>query len=252
MKHQSYIFFFGACALALSACSDDDFLPSITSTDVQVIADGTTDGGEYAGFYLLNEGNMGSNKCTLDFYDYSTSTYYRNIYAENNPSVAFELGDSGNDMQIYRDRLYIVLTGSHKVEVLDARTAKRIGQVDISSPRCIAFAGSKAFVTSTVGDGDKGTVVSFDIESLRVEHSVAVGYSPEGIIERDGKLYVANSYNYGAGAFDNTVSVIDAASLKVDYAAEAGTNLRSLLFDNHANLWAIASGNYFDQAAELS
>lgn len=26
------------------------------------------------GFYLLNQGNMGSNKATLDYYDYSTAT----------------------------------------------------------------------------------------------------------------------------------------------------------------------------------
>ena len=37
---------------------------------------------------MLNEGNMGSNKCTLDFFfDYTKGTYYRNIYAEINPNV---------------------------------------------------------------------------------------------------------------------------------------------------------------------
>src|ERR1700750_3172909 len=44
------------------------------------------------GFYLLNEGNMGSNKCTLDYFDYATGTYRKNIYGEINPSVQKQLG----------------------------------------------------------------------------------------------------------------------------------------------------------------
>ena len=63
--------------------------------------------------YLLNEGNMGSNKCTLGiFYDSTTGKYHRNIYAERNPSVVKELGDVGNDLQIYGDKLYAVINCS--------------------------------------------------------------------------------------------------------------------------------------------
>lgn len=57
------------------------------------------------GFYLLNEGNMGSNKCTLDYMDYATGYYHKNIYAETNPSVVLELGDVGNDIQIYGEKI---------------------------------------------------------------------------------------------------------------------------------------------------
>ena len=53
------------------------------------------------GLYLLNEGNMGSNKCTLDFVDFDNGYYVRNLYAEKNPNVVKELGDVGNDVQIY-------------------------------------------------------------------------------------------------------------------------------------------------------
>ena len=65
------------------------------TTDTEGVVGGVT------GFYLLNEGNMGSNKCTLDYYDYATATYYRNIYAENNPN-RLELGDMGNDIACYK------------------------------------------------------------------------------------------------------------------------------------------------------
>ena len=47
--------------LALAACREpEETLPS-TQTGV-----GSGEAGEITGFFLLNEGNMGSNKCTLD------------------------------------------------------------------------------------------------------------------------------------------------------------------------------------------
>ena len=60
--------------LLITAChsGDDDIVPS------QGIP---TDMGDTS-FYLLNEGNWGSNKSTIDYYDASTQTYHRNIYAE--------------------------------------------------------------------------------------------------------------------------------------------------------------------------
>src|SRR5574344_909952 len=101
-----------------------------------------------SGFYLLNEGNMGMNKCTLDYYDYTTGTYTRNIYGNANPSVPKELGDVGNDIAIYGSRLYAVINCSNKVEVMDVSTTKRIGQIDIPNCRYIRFSGGYAYVTS--------------------------------------------------------------------------------------------------------
>ena len=68
-------------------------------------------GGESVkGFFLLNEGNMGSNKSTIDFFSYETGKYLRNIYPTRNPGVVKELGDVGNDIAIHGDKLYAVLT----------------------------------------------------------------------------------------------------------------------------------------------
>lgn len=43
------------------------------------------------GFFLLNEGNMGSNKASLDFFDVGTGKYQRNIYPTRNPGIVKEL-----------------------------------------------------------------------------------------------------------------------------------------------------------------
>lgn len=66
--------------MLLSGCRDDDviFIPE----EVEVSHPEYT---SIRGFYLLNEGNMGSNKSTLDFYDYTAGRYTRNIYGNANP-----------------------------------------------------------------------------------------------------------------------------------------------------------------------
>src|SRR4051812_33881121 len=50
------------------------------------------------GMYLLNEGNMNMNKASLDYVDFTTGIYRKNIYGQANPSVVKGLGDVGNDI----------------------------------------------------------------------------------------------------------------------------------------------------------
>lgn len=89
--------------------------------------------GTVKGFFLLNEGNQGSNKASLDYFDYETGVYTKNIYPERNPGVVKELGDLGNDLQVYGEKLYAVIGGSGLVEVMDVNTAKHVGQISVPS-----------------------------------------------------------------------------------------------------------------------
>ena len=90
---------------------------------------GTKPGGEVtppgnpetpAGFYLLNQGNMGMNKASIDYYDYETGIYTRNIYTQANPDAVMALGDVGNQIALYHARLWAINNCSKKVEVMDA------------------------------------------------------------------------------------------------------------------------------------
>lgn len=232
-------------AAAVTSCrTEPEMVPSSS------VAVGDCQTGRYRGFYLLNEGNMGSNKCTLDYYDYVDGIYYRNIYAERNPSVVMELGDVGNDMAVYRDRLYIVVNCSHKVEVLDARTAVRIGQVDIPNCRFIKFVGDRAYVSSYVGpveigaNSPKGAIYEVDLASLRVTRTCTVGYQPEQMEIIDGLIYVANSGGYNPANYDNTVSVVDIASMTQLTQIEVGINLYCIRRDAWGRLWVSSRGNY--------
>ena len=207
---------------------------------------------EIAGFYLLNEGNMGSNKATLDYYDYATATYRRNIYAEANPNVAKELGDVGNDLQIYGNKLYAVINCSNKLEVMKAHTYERIGQVDIPNCRYITFDGQYAYVTSYAGPvsledslAQIGYVARIDTTTLQITATCNVGYQPDELTVANGKIYVANSGGYMNPGYDNTVSVIDITTFTEIKRIPVAINLHRVRKDNHNQLWVSSRGDYF-------
>lgn len=210
------------------------------------------------GFYLLNEGNMGSNKSTLDYYDYATGEYHRNIYGDANPGVPKELGDVGNDIKIYGSKLYAVINCSNKVEVMDKFTAVRTGQIDIPNCRYIRFHGGYAYVTSYAGPVEvkpdyrqTGYVAKVDTATLEVVDRCLVGFQPDELEIAGNKIYVANSGGYMKPNYENTVSVIDIPSFTETRRIEVARNLHRLRADRHGNLWVTSRGDYYTQPSRL-
>lgn len=233
--------------LCTTSCREDELVVPAEYDPVPAAPDSE---GRIRGMYLLNEGNMGSNKCTLDYLDYVTGLYARNIYPERNPNVIKELGDVGNDIAIYGSKLYLVVNCSHKVEVLDAKTAVRIGKIDIPNCRYIKFHRGKAYVSSYVGpvlidpDSPKGAVYEVDTTSLKVTRRCIVGYQPEEMEIIDDYMYVANSGGYRVPNYDNTVSVIQLIDFKQVRQIPVAINLHRIRKDKYDRLWVTSRGDY--------
>ena len=200
---------------------------------------------EIIGMYLLNEGNMGSNKSTLDYLDLSASDstvhYLRNIYSERNPSTVMSLGDVGNDCQVYGSRLWLVINCSNTVEVARAADAVRIGQVNIPNCRYVTFKDGYAYVSSYVGGvregagSPLGSVYKVDTLTLQKVDSCTVGFQPEEMAIVGDRLYVANSGGYqgmtGQG-YESTVSVVDLSTMREVSKIEVAPNLHHLKLDS--------------------
>ncbi len=251
---KQFFIFFLSLQLALTGCRDDEL---VVPTEYDIIPEKAAPGTAIRGLYLVNEGNMGSNKCSIDYLDYFTGLYARNIYAERNPDVVKELGDVGNDIAIYGSKLYVVVNCSHKVEVLDARSGRRIGQVDIPNCRYIRFHRGNAYVSSYVGpvlidpDAPKGAVYRVDTTALNVTGKVSVGYQPEEMEIIDDYMYVANSGGYRAPNYDNTVSVIQMIDFKQIEQIEVGINLHRIKKDKYKKLWVTSRGDYESRPSRL-
>ncbi len=199
------------------------------------------------GLYILNEGNMGSNKASIDFFDYSTGIFTENYYNAQNPNVAGSLGDVGNDIHVYRDKLYAVINLSNYVEVMDAKTAKHIGEINIQNCRYINFHQDYAYITSyggAVGNSQPGYVLKVDVNTLQTVGKVFVGKQPDQMEVIGNRLYVANSGAYSAPDYDNTVSVIDLNTFTEIKKIPVAINLSKIKKDDTGKLWITSRGNY--------
>ena len=234
--------------LAVIGCRENDDVVPSTPEDTGSTITPTN----IVGMYVINQGNMGSNKASVDYLDLSgtTATYLRNIYAERNPNVVKELGDVGNDIKIYGSKLWMVINASNKVEVATVDQCRRVGQVNIPNARYLAFDGGYAYVSSYVGpidlsQGDVlGCVYKVDTLSLQIVDRVTVGYQPDELCVHDGKLYVANSGGYRNPNYDRTVSVINLKTFTEERKIDVGINLHRCRVDRYGQLWVTSRGDY--------
>ena len=251
---------FTTICLSMSACRNDVMV--VPMEDINT--GGKVVKSEIVGMYLLNEGNMGSNKSTLDYLDLSgnepTVHYLRNIYSERNPNTVMMLGDVGNDIQIYGSRLWLVINCSNKVEVAQSSNAVRIGKVDIPNCRYVNFSDRYAYVSSYVGavystsTSPLGSVYKVDTLSLAKVDSCSVGYQPEEMAIIGDKLYVANSGGYqgmtGQG-YESTLSVIDLDRMQETEKIVVAPNLHRVRKDKYDQLWVTSRGNYMESESKI-
>ena len=247
------LFYLACLILAMvSSCREDFYIIPSQNQDTGV----APTRGDIVGMYVLNEGNMGSNKASIDFLDLDenkpTVHYHRNIYSERNPNVVKELGDVGNDIKIYGSKLWIVVNVSNKVEVATADSCKRITQINIPNCRYLAFKDGFAYVSSYVGpvkldqDAPLGMVYKVDTVDFKKKDSVVVGYQPEELCIVENKLYVANSGGYRMPNYDNTLSEIDLTTFKEIRKIKVGLNLHHCQVDHYGQIWLTSRGNYND------
>ena len=252
------IFYFACLILAVaSSCREDFYIIPSQNQDTGV----APTRGDIVGMYVLNEGNMGSNKASIDYLDLDekkpTVHYHRNIYSERNPNVVKELGDVGNDIKIYGSKLWIVVNVSNKVEVATADSCKRITQINIPNCRYLAFKDGFAYVSSYVGpvkldkDAPLGMVYKVDTVDFKKKDSVVVGYQPEELCIVDNKLYVANSGGYRAPNYDNTLSEIDLTTFKEIRKIKVGLNPHHCQVDHYGQIWVTSRGNYNDVPSRI-
>lgn len=238
--------FLVVCASLVSSCRGDD--EEITPPTVTPVESGQS--GLVKGFFLLNEGNMGSNKASLDYFDSESGNYYLNIFPSINPNVQHELGDVGNDLQIYGSKMYAVINNSGMVEVMDVATGKHLNAITVQNCRYITFHKGYAYISSYNGpvkiepDAPLGCVVKVDTVTMREVGRVTVGYQPEEMVVRNNKLYVANSGGYRVPNYDNTISVIDLNDFtKEQKRIPVAINLHRMELDSDENIYVSSRGD---------
>jgi len=230
----SYLFYLLMLITALASCKkdnkDEETGPLLTS--------------EHKGIYILCEGNFNMNNSSLVYFDYDKQELTDDQFDAVNKRG---LGDTGNDIQIYGSKMYIVVNVSSTIEVVNPKTAASIKQIDIKNgdtgrqPRNIVFYKNKALISSF-----DGTVAVLDTASLIIDKYITVGRNPEQMAIVGDKLYVANSGGLDFDNPDKTVSVVDLTTFTETKKITVGLNPQYVAADKYGDIYVLATGNYTD------
>ncbi len=166
------------------------------------------------GVYVLCEGLWRQDNSTLAMIG-DAGSILRDVVSENNPSL--RLGDTGSDIHVRGDSLYVVVNGSRSIEVFHRRTGLWQGRLrfaDNREPYKLAFVSDSIALCTFLNDN---SIAELNMRSLTIRvPRVDVGPAPEGIGVIGNEVYVAisglgdlRSSEQGAG----TVVVLDRLEL---------------------------------------
>jgi len=201
------------------------------------------------GILVLNEGLFNHNNASLSWLNTSTGESISNFFEQKTNRG---LGDTGNDMQRYGNKIYIIVNVSSTIEVMNATTGDAITQISMMSgttpkqPRFITFHGSKAFITCY-----DGYVDVLDTASLAITHRIQVGANPEGMAISNNRLFVCNSGGLNFPNVDSTVSVISLNTLTEETKITCGPNMGDIAVDASGEIYAISRGDYGSVPARM-
>ena len=225
------------CSLMLSmsfaSCSDDDepgMEPIIDPVDYPA--------------YILNEGAWGANNANI-------TSFMPNYKAENLSDIYLkmnnqQMGDVANAMMEEDDNIYVVLNGSKYVARLDLTTKEQARYTfpeAEGAPRCIDVEDDYAYVTQYGGQ-----VTKLNTKDMTLAGTFKGGDNLEGIVEKDGKLYVANTYTVDGSnnwIYNKEVFVIDAQTMTLEKTIEVVDN-PTKLYEIDDKIYLISAGNYYD------
>ena len=227
------------CALMIGAgftsCADDSDEPNIPGIDP--LGKNLT--------YILNEGLWGSNNANISiFYEIEgapnvTANYYEVINGQ-------KMGDIANAMMEEDDNIYVVLNGSKYVARLDMSTKEQARYTfpeGEGEPRCIDVEDDYAYVTQYGGKVNK-----FNTKDMTLAGTFEGGNNLEGIVEKDGKLYVANAWKIDGSnnySYNKEILVIDAKTMTLTNTIPVIENPENM-YEIDDKIYAISRGNYRD------
>lgn len=190
-----------------------------------------------SGVFILCEGLWKQDNSTLTMIG-DAGNLVLDVASEVNPPL--RLGDTGSDVHVRGDNVYVVVNGSRSIEVYHRRTGKwqaRMRFTDNREPYRLAFINDSVAVCSFLNDN---SIAELDMRTLTMRvPRVDVGPAPEGIGVIGNHIYVAisglgdlRSSEQGAG----TVVVLDRAELRAIDTLHGMPNAMSVETDPDRNL----------------
>lgn len=182
------------------------------------------------GILVANQGNFTAGDGSVTAYDPGTGQAADVLGADG------QLGTIVQSLLATDDRVYVLGNTGDRIDVLDAATYARVGQIaGVPSPRYMAVVGDTGYVTGLYA----GVVTVVDLNANAVVGDVAVGANPEDVAVVGTRLFVAN-HGFGAGT---TVDVVDTAARRVVQRIDVDCDgPRFLEADRDGDVWVFCTG----------
>ena len=194
------------------------------------------------GIIVLCEGLFQQNNSSLFWIDLANSKVNNQFFLSQNQR---QLGDTGNDIERYGNKIYVVVNNSSTIEVLSVLNGRVLKTIEMSNngqskqPRSALGVGGKLYVTCY-----DGYVDVIDTSSFEIQTRIPVGLNPEELTLANDKIYVSNSGGLSFPNADSTVSVIDPNQNVELSKITVGLNPGPIVTDHEGDVYVVSRGDY--------
>ena len=199
--------------------------------------------------YILNEGHWGANNASIAMFNHP---YYgiveENAYLKRNGK---QMGDVANAMIEENNNIFVLLNASKYVARLDIMVKEQVRYTfpeGEGEPRCMDVEDDYAYITQYGGQ-----VTKLNIKDMTLAGTFKGGDNLEGVVEKDGKLYVSNSYAVDGSnnwIYNKEVFIIDAKNMTLEKTIKVVDN-PTKMYEIDDKIYLISQGNYADVAGAL-
>ena len=188
------------------------------------------------GVFIVNEGNFMGGNGSLSFFSYDSMKIYNDLFYQVNGRP---LGDVPNSILIYKDKIYVVVNNSGKIEVIDQSTLESKATINkLISPRQMEIVGeNKAYVSSLYSD----SVAIINLTDNSISGYINLRRSSESIIITGDKAFISNRTE------GNEIMVINTLNNQVIDSVEVGIEPESMVIDKDHKIWALCNGGWARQ-----
>jgi DNA-binding beta-propeller fold protein YncE len=192
------------------------------------------------GVYILNEGNFGDwEGARLSLYDFERDSIMTDIVESANQGT--HLGSTGDDLKMFRNELYALMSGSENLVVLNTAThaIQRSAYFPGWVPHALAIDSvyGRIYITQLY----KNTVGVVDLATLAPVDSFAVGANPQEMLIQGSRLFICNS-GYGGA---RSVTVYDLAARRVVTTLTIGLGPTGIVAGSDDRVWVVCTGDAF-------
>ncbi|MEG2528103.1 MAG: hypothetical protein RR980_05125 [Mucinivorans sp.] len=187
---------------------------------------------------VFNEGQYQSGNSSIVAYDPMAKTVSDDIFAPANNGA--KLGDVPTSATFHDGRLFVPISGSGKIYVIDPLTSKLIAKITgLDSPRYIYFVDkTKAYVTNL----NVAKITIINPETMTITGSIDTPTAAERLVKVGDYVY-SNLWSYG-----NQVIKIDPKTNAIVGAVTVGVQPMTMVADKNGMLWVMCDGAQWDPA----